>query len=153
MEEELRVKKIREGTVIDHIAAGNALAVLKILGLTGSGDNVVSIVMNVPSKKLTYKDIVKIEGRELIPSEVDKISLIAPKASINIIRNYAVVDKQNTQMPSVIRGIIQCANLSCISNSNEPMSPLFIIEKEDPLKLRCHYCNRVMNKTDIIDQF
>ena len=56
MEEELRVKKIREGTVIDHIAAGNALAVLKILGLTGSGDNVVSIVMNVPSKKLTYKD-------------------------------------------------------------------------------------------------
>jgi aspartate carbamoyltransferase regulatory subunit len=153
VEEELRVKKIRQGTVIDHIAAGNALAVLKILGLTGSGDNVVSIVMNVPSKKLTYKDIVKIEGRELIPSEVDKISLIAPKASINIIRNYAVVDKQNTKMPSVIRGIIQCANLSCISNSNEPMSPLFIIEKEDPLKLRCHYCNRVMNKTDIIDQF
>ncbi|MCW4040854.1 MAG: aspartate carbamoyltransferase regulatory subunit [Candidatus Bathyarchaeota archaeon] len=153
MEEELRVKKIREGTVIDHIAAGNALAVLKILGLTGSGDNVVSIVMNVPSKKLTYKDIVKIEGRELNPSEVDKISLIAPKASINIIRNYAVVDKQNTKMPSVIRGIVQCANLSCISNSNEPMSPLFIIEKEEPLKLRCHYCNRVMNKTDIIDQF
>jgi aspartate carbamoyltransferase regulatory subunit len=153
VEEELRVKKIREGTVIDHIAAGNALAVLKILGLTGSGDNVVSIVMNVPSKKLTYKDIVKIEGRELNPSEVDKISLIAPKASINIIRNYAVVDKQNTKMPSVIRGIVQCANLSCISNSNEPMSPLFIIEKEEPLKLRCHYCNRVMNKTDIIDQF
>ena len=153
MEEELRVKKIREGTVIDHIAAGNALAVLKILGLTGSGDNVVSIVMNVPSKKLTYKDIVKIEGRELNPSEVDKISLIAPQASINIIRNYAVVDKQNTKMPSVIRGIVQCANLSCISNSNEPMSPIFIIEKEEPLKLRCHYCNRVMNKTDIIDQF
>jgi aspartate carbamoyltransferase regulatory subunit len=153
VEEELRVKKIREGTVIDHIAAGNALAVLKILGLTGLGDNVVSIVMNVPSQKLAYKDIVKIEGRELNPSEVDKISLIAPKASINIIRNYAVVDKQNTKMPSVIRGIIECANLSCISNSKEPMSPLFIIEKEEPLKLRCHYCNRVMNKTDIIDQF
>jgi aspartate carbamoyltransferase regulatory subunit len=153
VEEELRVKKIREGTVIDHITAGNALAVLKILGLTGLGDNVVSIVMNVPSKKLTYKDIVKIEGRELNPSEVDKISLIAPHASINIIRNYAVVEKQSTKMPSVIRGIIQCANLSCISNSNEPMSPLFVIEKEEPLKLRCHYCNRVMNKTDIIDQF
>lgn len=153
MEEELWVKKIREGTVIDHITAGNALAVLKILGLTGTGDNVVSIVMNVPSKKLTYKDIVKIEGRELNPSEVDKISLIAPKASINIIRDYAVVDKQKTKMPSVIRGIIQCANLSCISNSNEPMSSLFIIEKEEPLKLRCHYCNRVMNKTDIIAQF
>ncbi len=153
MEEELRVKKIREGTVIDHIAAGNALAVLKILGLTGSGNNVVSIVMNVPSQKLAYKDIVKIEGRELNPSEVDKISLIAPKASINIIRNYAVVDKQKPKMPSVIRGIIKCANLSCISNSNEPMSTLFIIETEDPLKLRCHYCNRAMNKADIIDQF
>jgi aspartate carbamoyltransferase regulatory subunit len=108
LEEELHVKKIREGTVIDHITAGSALSVLKILGLTGSGDNVVSIVMNVPSQTIGTKDIVKIEGRELSPDEVDRISLISPKATINIIRSYKVAEKQKTKMPNVIRGIVKC---------------------------------------------
>ncbi len=152
-EEELHVKKIREGTVIDHITAGNALSVLKILGLTGSGENVVSIVMNVPSQNLGAKDIVKIEGRELSPDEVDRISLISPKATINIIRNYKVVEKQKTKMPNVIRGIVKCANLSCISNSNEPVTQIFIVENEEPLRMRCHYCNRIMSKEDVIGQF
>ena len=35
-EKELRVQKIKEGTVIDHISAGGALSVLKILGIMGS---------------------------------------------------------------------------------------------------------------------
>ena len=153
LEEELHVKKIREGTVIDHITAGNALSVLKILGLTGSGDNVVSIVMNVPSQNLGAKDIVKIEGRELSPDEVDRISLISPKATINIIRSYKVMEKQKTKMPNVIRGIVRCANLSCISNSNEPMTQIFIVENEEPLRMRCHYCNRIMSKEDVVGQF
>lgn len=153
LEEELRVKKIREGTVIDHITAGNALSVLRILGLTGAGDNVVSIVMNVPSHKQGRKDIVKIEGRELSPDEVDRISLISPKATINIIRNYHVVDKQKTKMPNVIRGIVRCGNLSCISNSKEPVTPIFIVENEEPLQMRCHYCNRLMSKDDVVGQF
>lgn len=153
LEEELHVKKIREGTVIDHITAGNALSVLKILGLTGSGDNVVSIVMNVPSQNLGAKDIVKIEGWELSPDEVDRISLISPRATINIIRSYKVVEKQKTKMPNVIRGIVRCANLSCISNSNEPMTQIFIVENEEPLRMRCHYCNRIMSKEDVVGQF
>ena len=152
-EEELHVKKIRQGTVIDHITAGNALSVLKILGFTGSGDNVVSIVMNVPSQNIGSKDIVKIEGRELSPDEVDRISLISPKATINIIRNYKVMEKQKTKMPNVIRGIVKCANLSCISNSNEPLTQIFIVENEEPLRMRCHYCNRIMSKEDVIGQF
>lgn len=153
LEEELHVKKIREGTVIDHITAGSALSVLKILGLTGSGDNVVSIVMNVPSQTIGTKDIVKIEGRELSPDEVDRISLISPKATINIIRSYKVAEKQKTKMPNIIRGIVKCANLSCISNSNEPVTQIFIVENEEPLRIRCHYCNRVMSKEDVIGQF
>jgi aspartate carbamoyltransferase regulatory subunit len=152
-EEELHVKKIRQGTVIDHITAGNALSVLKILGLTGSGDNVVSIVMNVPSQNLGAKDIVKIEGRELSPDEVDRISLISPNATINIIRNYKVAEKQKTKMPNVIRGIVKCANLSCLPNSNEPLTQIFIVENEEPLRMRCHYCNRIMSKEDVIGQF
>lgn len=150
---ELRVKKIKEGTVIDHINAGTALSVLHILGLTGEGENIVTIAMNVPSKKLGRKDIVKVEERALNAEEVDKIALIAPKATINIIRDYSVVAKQKTKLPNIIRGIVKCDNLSCISNSNEPLQPTFFVEREDPLRLRCYYCNRIMDKEDVLKQF
>ena len=133
MEEALHIKKIKEGTVIDHITAGNALSVLKILGLTGSGNNIVSIAMNVPSQKLKKKDILKVEGRELNPDEVDRISLIAPKATINIVRNYKVVDKKVVKLPKVIKEIVKCINPACISNSNEPINHPTIIVKEIPI--------------------
>ena len=139
--------------MIDHINAGNALSVLHILGMTGRENNVVSIAMNVPSKKLGRKDIVKVEERALNAEEVDKIALIAPKATINIIRNYVVVAKQKTKLPKVIRGIIRCDNMSCISNSNEPIKPTFFVDGEDPLRLRCYYCNRILEKNDVLKQF
>ena len=60
VERELRVSKIRYGTVINHITAGNALNVLKILRLTGGEGGVISIAMNVSSHKLGRKDIVKV---------------------------------------------------------------------------------------------
>ncbi len=151
--EELRVQKIKRGTVIDHINAGNALSVLRILGLTGKENNVVSIAMNVRSKSLGKKDIVKVEDRELDAEEVDKIALIAPRATINIIRDYEVVEKQKAKLPKIIRGMIKCDNPMCVSNSNEPIQPTFFMEKEDPLRLRCYYCNRIMNKDSIIKQF
>ena len=82
---ELRVSKIRNGTVIDHVSGGQALNVLSILGIDGSAGLGVSVVMNVPSDRLGLKDVVKVEDRELSQSEVDVISLIAPEATINII--------------------------------------------------------------------
>ena len=150
----LRVSKIKNGTVIDHISKGHALNVIKILGINGRGGGVVTIAMNVPSGKLGVKDIVKIEGRELNPEEVDKIALIAPHATINIIRNYRVVEKQRVKLPSIIHGIIKCTNPSCISNNvNEPVKPIFYVESEEPLRLRCHYCGHIMKKEDVLKQF
>jgi len=152
-EKELRVQKIKEGTVIDHISAGGSLSVLKILGIMGHEDNIVSIVMNVPSHSLGRKDIVKVEGRELNPKEVDKIALIAPRSTINIVRNYVVVEKQKPRLPKIIKGIVKCANVTCISNSAEPADSMFYVEHEEPLRLRCYYCNRYLEKDDIIRQF
>jgi aspartate carbamoyltransferase regulatory subunit len=150
----LRVSKIKDGTVIDHITRGHALNVIKILGIDGRGDGVVTIAMNVPSQKLGVKDIVKVEGRELNPEEVDKIALIAPHATINIIRNYRVVEKQRVKLPSIIYGIVKCANPTCISNSEtEPVKSIFYVEGEEPLKLRCHYCGHIMGREDVLKQF
>lgn len=152
-EGELRVQKIREGTVIDHITAGHALAVLHFLDITGREGTVLSVLLNVPSRRLKRKDIIKIEGRELNPEEVDKIALIAPSATINIIRNFKVAGKKKVKLPRIIRGIIKCANPTCVSNGGEPIQPMFFVEKEEPLRLRCYYCNRIMERDDLLTQF
>ncbi len=150
---DLYITKIRNGTVIDHIAPGYALDVLKILGIDGQEGNVVSVAMNVTSKKTAKKDIVKVENRELKQDEVDKIALIAPRATINIIRDYNVAEKTRVKLPESIKGIVRCANPSCVSNAGEPVIPKFKVEKTDPLKLRCFYCSRFMEKPDVLNQF
>jgi aspartate carbamoyltransferase regulatory subunit len=149
----LRVSKIKKGTVIDHITGGHALDVIKILEITGRAEGVVTVAMNVPSKRHGMKDVVKVEGRELNPKEVDKIALLAPHATINIIRDYKVAEKERVKLPKVIRGILKCANPACISNSSEPVQPTFYVEEEDPLRLRCHYCGYIMEKQDVLKQF
>ncbi|RLI20661.1 aspartate carbamoyltransferase regulatory subunit [Candidatus Bathyarchaeota archaeon] len=149
----LRVSKIKNGTVIDHITSGHALDVVKILGITGKSGNIVTIAMNVPSKRMGKKDIVKIEGRELKAEEVDKIALIAPNATINIIRDYKVIEKKRVQLPKVIKNIVKCANPACISNSNEPVQPIFYVENQEPLYLKCHYCGYLMEREEILKQF
>jgi aspartate carbamoyltransferase regulatory subunit len=152
-ETELRVSKIKDGTVIDHISGGHALDVVKILGITGKEKKVITIAINVPSKRFKTKDIVKIEGRELNPQEVHKIALLAPHATINIVRNYNVIKKQRVKLPKTIEKILKCANPACISNSNEPVQTKFYVESEEPLLLKCHYCGFIMEKKDVLEQF
>jgi aspartate carbamoyltransferase regulatory subunit len=150
---ELRVSKIRDGTVIDHITGGHALDVAKILGITGRERGPMTIAINVPSKQYKTKDILKIEGRELNPQEVHKIALIAPCATINIVRDYKVTKKQEVKLPNEIENIIRCPNPSCITNSNEPVKPKFYVENKDPLQLKCYYCTTIIEKKDVLQQF
>ena len=152
-ERELRVSKIKDGTVIDHISGGYALDVVKILGITGREKRIMTLAINVPSKRFRVKDIVKIEGRALNAEEVNRIALVAPHATINIIRNYDVVEKQEVKLPKVIENIIKCANPACISNSNEPVKAKFYVESEEPLLLKCHYCGYILEKSNVLQQF
>lgn len=151
--QELYVRKIKDGTVIDHITPGFALDVLKILEIDGKDGEVVSAAMNVESKQLHHKDIVKIQNRELKPTEVDRIALIAPNATINIIRNYGVASKKVVELPPSIRGIMKCDNPSCISNSREPVEPRFGVDRREPIRLRCYFCGHVMEREDVLKQF
>lgn len=134
----LLVSPIRNGTVIDHITAGEALNVLKILGITGSTRECLSIATNVESKQLGRKDIVKVENRELRKEEVDRIALIAPHAKINIIREYQVVEKKGVKIPKIIKGVVRCPNPGCITNSSEPTESTFVVLESG---LRCFYCD------------
>jgi len=152
-EKEVRVSKIKDGTVIDHISAGYALDVIKILGITGHERQVMTIAINVPSKLMRVKDLVKIEGRALSVQEVNRISLVAPRATINIVRDYIVMEKVEVQLPKLIEDIVKCINPACISNAKEPVSAKFYVESEDPLLLKCHYCGYMLEKADVLKQF
>ena len=97
--------------------------------------------MNVKSR-MGRKDIVKIENRELARKEVDKIALIAPKATINIIRNYKLKEKHEVKLPDDLIGIVRCLNPTCISNENEPVESHFIVVDKEKPRIKCHYCER-----------
>lgn len=151
---ELKIKAIENGTVIDHITANRALQILNILNLPNAETKNVTIAMNVSSKEIGRKDILKIENRELDSQEINQIALIAPKATINIIRDYKPVKKDKIIIPHVINGIINCTNSKCITNNvNEPITPKFTVINEYPPVVRCHYCEKLIKAEDIEKQF
>lgn len=140
---ELRVSKIRNGTVIDHISGGQALNVLAIVGIDGTSGEEVSVAMNIPSDRLGEKDIVKVEGRELSQNEVDVLSLIAPAATINIVRDYDVVEKHRVERPSRVEGVLKCPNRHCITTESEPVDSAFEVLDDG---VRCEYCDTIIRE-------
>lgn len=151
---ELKIKAIENGTVIDHISANKSLHILKILGLPDSETHNVTIAMNVSSKEIGRKDILKIENRELDHKELNQIALIAPKATINIIRNFETIKKDKIILPDKITSIIKCTNPKCITNyENEPITPIFNVINKYPPVVRCHYCEKLIKTEDIDRQF
>jgi aspartate carbamoyltransferase regulatory subunit len=151
---ELKIRAIENGTVIDHITANKALHILKILNLPDDETANVTVAMNVTSGEIGRKDIVKIENRELDPSELNQIALIAPKATINIIRDFEPVKKDKIVLPKRITSIIKCTNPKCITNfESEPITPVFNVVREYPPVVRCHYCEKLIKTEDIDKQF
>jgi len=148
---ETKIPPIRNGTVIDHIANGQSLNVLKILGVNEHNiDSVISIGMHVKTNKTGgWKDVIKVEDRELDQDTVGKIALIAPDATISIIRDYYVATKFKVRLDDHILGLARCSNPNCITNRGEPVAPEFSVEERNPPKLRCVYCDRIL--TNISD--
>lgn len=152
MAEELLVSKIKQGTVIDHIKAGMAPTVLRILGIDKGFPNVVVVAMNVESSKLGHKDIVKVENRILSESLLRKIAIVSPDATINIIKDFEVAEKHKVELPKELKGIVKCPNRNCITNSEEKVESYFVVESKAPLELRCHYCEELVegDKVEIL---
>jgi len=144
---ELAVSKIREGTVIDHINAGKALLVLKILGIVSGSRERVLMAMNVPSRKMGRKDIVKVEGKFISEEELNRIALIAPKATINLIKDYEIYKKFKVVLPETVEDVLTCPNRYCITNSREPIIRRFHVTMADNIVIaRCHYCGRKISE-------
>ena len=143
-----KLYSIKEGVVIDHVPARKALEVISILGIEQDRNSIISIGINFTSKKAGRKDVIKIENKELSKEELNKITLIAPHATVNIIKNYEVAEKVKIVIPSQFEQIIRCPNPKCIT-AHEKTTSRFITVNKDPLKVKCYFCERTFDKENV----
>jgi len=139
------VRRIKEGTVLDHIDEGKGLQVLNALRIDGKDGSLITIALNVPSGKFKKKDIIKVENKFLKDDDTNKLAVIAPKATINIIKDYKLIEKRRVSLPNEIDRIFRCSNPDCITNSTEHIeSVMDVIDKQGRV-LKCRYCSRVLD--------
>jgi aspartate carbamoyltransferase regulatory subunit len=148
MSKTLSVAAIQNGTVIDHIASGQALRIIHLLRLLEKKLQV-TVGLNLPSKQLKLKDLIKIENHIITHQEADEITIFAPAATINIIRNFEVTDKIITKLPTSIANIFICPNSACITRT-ETVESFFTIEEQGKrVKLICRYCEKPFDRNKV----
>ena len=150
---QLLVSKIENGIVIDHIPAGKAFQVLRLLKVDPKARAL--IAQNVESRSQGSKDLIKIEGSYLTSKEIDLIALVAPSATLNVIEDWHVKDKRRILLPERIEGIFSCPNPLCPTNAEyTPPRTQFDVETDDGVestKLRCTYCDSLLYYGSILD--
>lgn len=145
---ELIVNALDNGTVIDHIPSASLMQVARILKLDDSSSTVI-MGMNLESSKMSSKGLIKVKDTYFQPQEINKISLVAPQATLTIIENYDVKEKRIVEVPDEVVGLIQCPNPKCITNHEIVTTHFHVINKVPTLKLQCHYCEKVIGKEDL----
>jgi aspartate carbamoyltransferase regulatory subunit len=134
------VAAIENGTVIDHIPAQKTYQVAQLLGLLES-TNLTTIGNNYASEKVGKKGIIKVSDKFFTDEEISRLSVVAPKVVLNIIRDYEVVEKKTVDTPDELFGIVRCNNPVCITN-NEPMKTVFYVTDKLRGVVKCRYCGK-----------
>lgn len=146
----LAVAAIQNGSVIDHIPAGSALRLVKLLKLA-EHKNTVTLGLNLPSKSMGKKDLLKIEGRFLTQNEIHEIAVFAPHATINLIHDYKLKDKFTATLPEAIKGLLICPNKNCISHASDVSSHFKVQTLRQEVILHCHYCESIYKKENLME--
>ena len=133
----MQIDTIKNGIVIDHIAAGRAMQLYSMLGLNKL-DCTVAIIKNVPSAKMGKKDIIKIDSA--FDADLDVIGYVSPNVTVNVIRDGAIVEKKHIDLPEKLTNIIKCKNPRCITSTEANCEHIFKLSSSG--KYRCIYCNQ-----------
>lgn len=133
----MNIEPIQNGVVIDHIEAGRAMQLYKLLNL-GSLDASVALIKNVPSRKMGKKDIIKIDAD--IDLDFDVIGFVDPSATVDIIRNGVLVEKKSIALPEKLTNVIFCKNPRCITSVEQEIDHIFKLSDPDKKEYRCIYC-------------
>ena len=141
---QLVVSALENGTVLDHIPAENVYRALNLLNLKGI-ENQITIGINLNSKAQGRKGIIKIENKFFEDEELNKLALIAPDATVNIIRDFKVVEKKKLELPEEVVGIAKCRNPKCVTNHQPIKTRFTTAEKDNEISLLCHFCEKSTN--------
>ncbi len=133
----MTVDSIQNGIVIDHIAAGGGMKIYELLGLNAV-QVPVAMMMNVTSRKLGRKDIIKIDGE--IPLNLDVIGYVDPGATVNIIRGGRLAEKKRIDMPERLENVIRCKNPRCVSTTEQELPQVFLLTDRVKKEYRCAWC-------------
>lgn len=148
MNETLPVSAIKNGTVIDHIPQGQALRIIHLLTLLKRKFKIM-VGMNLPSKRLGTKDLIKIEDHIITDIEANEIVVFAPLATINVIKNFKVTNKISTHLPESMKAVFMCPNPTCITQTELIDSQFYINQEGKQIKLTCHYCEKVYHRDQV----
>ena len=133
----MNVDSIRDGIVIDHIAAGGAMKLYRLLGLENL-EAPVAMITNVVSGKLGRKDIIKIDAA--IDVDLDTIGYVDPGATVNIIRDGELKEKKRIGMPEKLVNVLFCKNPRCITSCEQELDQVFCLTDRASREYRCLYC-------------
>lgn len=145
---ELKVTAIENGTVIDHIPAHSLFQVVRILNLE-KYDSQMLIGTNLDSQKYGRKGILKLSNKFFKSEEINKIALVAPTATMIMIRDFQIVEKRHVEIPDKVVKILKCFNPNCITNHEKITTQFRLIDKES-LRLQCHYCEKITAKDNMV---
>ena len=133
----MNVDSIRDGIVIDHITAGSAMKLYRLLGLEAL-DVPVAMITNVASVKRGRKDIIKIDAD--IPVDINVIGYVDPGATVNVIRDGRLVEKKRIGMPETLVNVLKCKNPRCISSCEQELDQVFRLADREKKEYRCIWC-------------
>ena len=139
---ELVVSALENGTVLDHIPAENVYKALDLLDLKDI-ESQITIGINLISKIHGRKGIIKIADKFFEDEELNKLALIAPNATVNVIRDFKVVEKKMLKTPEEVIGIAKCKNPKCVTNHQPIKTRFATVQKNDKISLKCHYCEKI----------
>lgn len=137
------IGKIQDGIVLDHIKAGQGMALYKMLGLDKLNCQV-ALIQNAESQKLGKKDILKID--QLIDLNVDIVGYVDPGITVNIIKGGELAKRTHVDMPDEIRGIVKCKNPRCITTVEQELPQVFRLTDREKGVYRCIYCESKIEK-------
>ena len=133
----MNIDSIKNGVVIDHISAGRAMTLYRLLDLDGLGVPV-AIITNAVSGKKGTKDIIKIDAD--IDVDLDVIGYVDPGATVSIIKDGLVAEKKKMELPKTLKNVLKCKNPRCITTTEQELPHVFRLTDAESRTYRCIYC-------------
>ena len=134
----MNVDAIKNGIVIDHIRAGRGMEIYKFLNLEAL-DCSVALMMNVSSRAMGKKDIIKVDGE--LGLDLNVLGFIDPDITIDIIQDETCVRKYHPTLPERLHDVVRCKNPRCISMVEQELPQEFYLADRTAKFYRCVYCD------------